>query len=121
MTETLTDRPAYREPWTHGAYAYPQADTIDAAAHGVRRKRKPLTVHVAHSGLTGRACDRCGNALDAPYPVNADDPPDQWHTDRGGYAYVDIDPHTGRYTIRHYYCAWTSTLAAVHKFADYIR
>ena len=41
-TTATTTRPAYRQPWTHGAKAYPQADTFDALRDGTKRKRKSL-------------------------------------------------------------------------------
>jgi hypothetical protein len=106
-------RPAYREPWHDGAYAYPQADTLAALVDGTRRKRRPLTVHVAHAACEGLTCAGCGYPLDAPYPVNPGDETDEWRTDDGGYAYVDVNPARGTFTARHYYCAWGSTMRDV--------
>ena len=116
----MTTTPAYREPWQHGAKAYPQADSLAAMVAGTKRKRKPLTVHVAHGGLVGETCAHCGQAFDAAYPVNEGDPKDRWVTDKGGYAYVDYDPRTKRAVARHYYCAWAGTMKKVLDMADYI-
>ena len=110
MSDTL---PAYREPWQHGAYAYPQADTIDAMWEGVRRKRKPLTVHVSHEAIGSHPCAACGEPLAGPYPVNPGDPPDEWRTDTIGYAYVDVKPRERVAVPMHYYCAWGVTMRAV--------
>jgi hypothetical protein len=104
---------SYREPWTSGAKAYPQADTMDDLWEGVRRKRKPLTVHVRHTGLAGIPCAGCGLPLDGPYAVNAGEP--ATHVDRLGYAYVDVKPRTGTAIARHYYCAWGAVMADVMK------
>lgn len=107
LTET---RPAYRKPWTHGAKAYPQADSLDAMVAGTKRARNPLTVHVAWSGLTDVKCACCGGALDEAYcaPGMSTDV-----VDSTGYAYVDYDPRTKRAVVRHYYCAWAGTMTEV--------
>jgi hypothetical protein len=107
-------RPAYRAPWTHGAKAYPEADTLDAMWQGVARKRSPLTVHVAHAGLVGQCCAGCGLPFDAPYPVSPHQP-DELTVDRLGYAYVDVSPRKGEAVARHYYCAWGAVMADVMK------
>lgn len=112
MTAVAT-RPAYRQPWNHGAKSYPEADSLDAMWIGIKGKRKPLTVHVAHAGLTGRVCAGCGVAFDAPYPINAGTSMETMVEDRGGYAYVDVDPKKGTAVARHYYCAWGSLMAEV--------
>lgn len=102
---------SYRPPWTAGAKAYPQADTMADVWEGVRRKRNRLTVHVAHAGLKGVMCAGCGHALDGPYPVNDGEEPT--HVDRLGYAYVDVNPRAGTALARHYYCAWGAVMANV--------
>ena len=110
MTTTLA-RPAYRQPWQHGAYAYPQADTLAALAAGVKRKRKPLTVHVAHSGVGTLPCAACGLPLGGPYRVNVGDDPTT--VDSTGYAYGDVSPKRGTVVLRHYYCAWGALMERV--------
>lgn len=106
----MTTRPAYRKPWTHGAKAYPQADSLAAMVDGTKRCRKPLTVHVAHAGLVGEKCAGCGGAFDADYTA-----PGMTGTTRDelGYAYVDYDPRTKRAVARHYYCAWAGVMDQV--------
>lgn len=90
---------AYREPWTNGAYAYPQADTLAALWQGVARKRKPLTVHVRHEGLAGliHCCDLAhaedvaslgGILLDANFNLMARTP---FQKTTGYYAPVERD------------------------------
>lgn len=103
----------YREPWTGGAAAYPEADTLDALWAGVARKRRPLIVHVRHTGLPEVPCARCGIHLDKPYPVNPGDT--DLVTDERGFAYVDVDPTKGEAIPRHYYCAWGATMSEVLK------
>jgi len=105
-------RPAFRKPWTHGAKAYAQADTLAAMIEGMKRCRKPDTVHVAHAGLVGVTCACCGLPLDSPYPVSPTQP-DSIVQDDLGYAYVDYNPRTKRAVVRHYYCAWAGTIQEV--------
>lgn len=120
MSATV-NRPGYREPWTHGAYAYPQADTLKDMWDGVRRKRKPLTVHVSHESIGDTPCAACGHPLSGPYPVNPGDPPDKWTTDTTGYAYLDVDPRARIAVARHYYCAWGATMARVLELGRILR
>lgn len=103
----------YREPWTGGAKAYPEADTIAALWAGTARKRKPLTVHVAHAALAGVPCAGCGQPLDGPYVLNAGE--ERTVRDELGYAYVDVNPRAGTATAHHYYCAWGRTMTEVMK------
>jgi hypothetical protein len=56
--------------------------------------------------------------LNKPYPVNKDDKPEDWTTDT--YAYFDVYPKSRNIVGRHYYCAWSSTLAQVYKLAAHI-
>ena len=119
MTATAT-RPAFRKPWEHGAKAYPQADSLTAMVEGMKRRRNPDTVHVAHEGLVGETCAHCGKAFDAAYPANAGAPENAWVKDEGGYAYVDYDPRTKKAVARHYYCAWQGTMKNILDLRDLI-
>lgn len=107
-------RPAFRKPWEHGAKAYHEADSLAAIEGGMKRKRVPFTVLIHHEthALDGVACHACGEDLAGPYEVS------------GGkadtYAMVDVSPKNKTVVIRHYYCAWTSTMNAVHKLHEVI-
>lgn len=118
MTATAT-RPAYREPWRHGAKAYPEADTLEAMWHGVRRKRNRLTVHVSHDAIGHLPCASCGRPLGGEYELN----PGQgdMRTDTLGYAYVDVDPRRKVAAARHYYCAWGATMDMVLRLGRALR
>lgn len=110
MTATAT-RPAYRAPWTHGAKAYPEADSLDAMWNGIKRKRKALTVHVSHDAVGDLPCACCGRPLGGEYPLNPGEP--KMVIDRLGYAYCDVNPRTKVARLCHYYCAWGMTLSQV--------
>lgn len=103
----MTVATAYREPWTNGAKAYPEADSMADLWRGVRRKRSPLTVLVSHDTIGREPCAHCGIALADPYAVHPGEPPT--HTDSLPYAWVDVDPRKRVAVARHYYCAWAST------------
>jgi len=103
-----TNTPAYRAPWTHGAKAYPEADTFEALAAGIARKRKPLTVLVSHDACGDMPCAACGRALGGEYEVNPG--AGDLRTDTLGRAYFDCNPRTGIAVGRHYYCAWGATM-----------
>jgi len=112
----LTTRPSFRKPWQHGAKAYHEADSLEALAKGVRRKRNPLTVLIPHAthALDGTPCAACGLDLAGPYAVNPGDEPTT--TDR--HCYADVDPKRGTVALRHYYCAWGHTMNQVLKLRD---
>jgi hypothetical protein len=107
-----TTRPAFRKPWTHGAKAYHEADSLAAIRDGLGRLRKPLTVLIHHErgALAGVPCAACGKALDGPYLDDSD------HVDR--YAMVDVDPRSKTYVTRHYYCAWGAVMNKVMKLRE---
>lgn len=109
-------RPAFRKPWEHGAKAYHEADNLAAIETGMKRKRSPFTVLIHHSthALDGVACHACGEDLDKAYTINGGD--DSVGPDT--YAMVDVDPKSKTVKLRHYYCAWTTTLAQVVKLRE---
>lgn len=108
-------RPAFRAPWTAGAKAYPQADTIAALADGMRRRRKPLTVHVAMAAVADQPCACCGLPMSGEYEVNRGE--GDMHRD-DEWAYADCDPRSKTFVLRHYYCAWGILLGDVMKLAQ---
>lgn len=109
MQET-NNRPAFRKPWTHGAKAYPEADTFAALAEGAKRKRKAFLVHMPNDGEAGlRPCAVCGIALRDPYAVNAGEAPSKTDT----YSTWDYNPRTRRAVGMHYYCSWSALMRAV--------
>ena len=113
MTTATKERPAYREPWHYGAKAYPEADSLEAMWEGVKRKRKPLTVHVSHDAIGDMPCAACGRPLGGEYEVNPGC--GDMTRDKLGYAYVDVDPRRKIARACHYYCAWGITMQAVLK------
>jgi hypothetical protein len=116
MTETKT-RPAYREPWTHGAKGYAEADTLEALAEGMKRKRKLQTVHLNNETLGHIPCACCGIPVGDPYPVNAGDTTlrtDKWAT--GKYI-----PRTKGLIAMHYYCSWGSLMADIFQLGRTLR
>lgn len=107
-------RPAFRKPWTHGAKAYPEADTFEALKESMKRKRKPYLVHMTNAGEAGeKPCASCGVPLREPYQVDPDSPKTRvddnstWH----------VDPRSKRAYGQHYYCSWGSLMGRLMKSA----
>lgn len=113
---TTTTRPGYRNPWEHGAKAYPEADTPEALREGAKRKRKPLMVHLAHEGFGHLPCATCGIALRDPYAANQDGP--KVHTDQWGTGHYN--PRTKVLIVQHYYCSWSTLMGKVIALGRYI-
>jgi hypothetical protein len=101
-----TKTAGFRKPWTDGAKAYHEADTLDAMWAGIKRMRKPLTVHVSHDALHGVVCAGCGHDVTGPNPDGKID---------NGHAYVDADPKTRSALAYHYVCAWGATMNKVYE------
>jgi hypothetical protein len=104
-------RPAYREPWKHGAKAYAEADTPEALREGMKRKRNMQYVHLNHEGFGHMPCAKCGIAVGDPYPVNEGDTclrTDTWAT--GKYY-----PSKKALVAMHYYCSWGALLEDVFR------
>lgn len=102
-------RPAYRNPWQHGAKAYPEADTLEALREGAKRKRKTFMVHLSHAGFGHYECAKCGIPLGDPYPANKGDSnlvTDKWGT--GHYS-----PKRKDLVVMHYYCSWGALMNQV--------
>ena len=101
-TTATTTRPAYRQPWTHGAKAYPQADTFDALRDGTKRKRKSLIVHMPNSGEAGDVlCATCGVALREKCPTSQLDKLDE-------RSIWTVSPRSKTAYGQHYFCSWSS-------------
>lgn len=96
--------PGFRKPWSEGARAYHEADTLADALEGFKRART-----VKSFILTGTTddppCAGCGAPL-------SDDP-----ARLAGYRgnRCTYHPRTRGIEARHYTCAWGSTLEAVAK------
>lgn len=100
----------YRKPWTNGAKAYPEADTLADVVESMKRKRKSYTILVSHEGVAGMPCAACGYPLDGEYPLNPGEPK---MVRDNGRAYCDVNPTRKTAVIRHYYCAWGHTMKMV--------
>ena len=99
----------YREPWTGGAKAYPEADTPEALIEGAKRKRKTFMVHLSHEGFGDMPCAKCGIPVGDPYPVNEGDT--VLHTDK--WATGNYNPKNKSLAVAHYYCSWAMLMNAV--------
>lgn len=119
--------PQFRAPWTHGAAAYFEADTFDAAREGFKRKRKPVLFHMPNTGEAGdKPCVHCGGLLREPARAvtrahgngvrseqDAAKTPDKWSS----WYY---DPKSKSIVGgRHYICSWSSLLGALHSSTRY--
>jgi len=116
MTDTKT-RPAFRAPWTYGAKGYAQADTLEALAIGMKRKRNVQIVRLNNETLGHLQCACCGIALADPYPVNPGDTKtttDEWGT--GKYF-----PSTKKLVVMHYYCSWGALMTDIFKLGRAMR
>jgi hypothetical protein len=115
---TLTQqRPAFREAWKYGAKGYAEADTLEALAEGMKRKRKMQIVHLNHSGFGHIPCSCCGIPVGDPYPVNEGDTnlrTDKWAT--GKYF-----PSQKKLVVMHYYCSWGALINEVFKLGRAIQ
>lgn len=111
----MSDRPAFRKPWTHGAKAYIEADTFEALREGMKRKRKVDLVHMPNDGEAGdMPCASCGVKLRDPYAVNEGGVPSQVDT----YStWTWIPSRKGAYG-QHYYCSWGSLMKDLFDLAD---
>lgn len=109
-TNTVT-RPAFRKPWTNGAYAYFEADTFAAAREGFKRKRKSLIFHMSNDGEAGdRKCVTCGGTLrEASLLPGSSGSPDRWST----WTYSPERKAVGN--GQHYVCSWQSLLNRIFK------
>lgn len=94
----------FRKPWTGGAKAYHEADTLADALEGFRRART-----VKHFILTGTTddppCAGCGRPLS--------DDPAEIESYRGNRC--EYLPRTKEIVAYHYVCGWDATLTAIAK------
>lgn len=109
MTTTQNRVAGYREPWTGGAKAYPEADTPSALVEGAKRKRNTFLVHLSHDGFGDMECAVCGRKAGDPYPANEGDT--ELVTDR--YATGKYHPRTRTLVVMHYYCSWRALMLDV--------
>ena len=99
-------RPAYRAPWSHGAYAYDEADTFAALAEGMKRKRKSRIVHMTNEGEAGDyPCVACGIPLREVGPGS--NKPDVHST------WTWSVKHKAATRGMHYTCSWGALFAAL--------
>lgn len=113
-TTTRAPRPARRTssvrgfylPWTQGARAYPEADSLAAARKGLARRRKDATIILRDKAVaSGRiACSCCGE------PITAET------GNRTEYL-----ARTKALRPMHYSCAWGQTLQEVENLAMRMR
>lgn len=108
----LTTKPAYREPWQHGAKAYPEADNLEALREGTKRKRKHLMVHLAHEGFGHLPCASCGIPIGDKYGDHLN------HQDKWGTGHYF--PKTKRLVVQHYYCSWGTLMNEVIRLGRFI-
>lgn len=103
-------RPGFREPWTHGAKAYTQADTFAALREGMKRKRNSRIIHMPNSGEAGdMPCASCGIKLKDPYAVNKGGPLEKTDT----YSTWHYSPKSKSGYGQHYYCSWGSLMEKI--------
>jgi hypothetical protein len=122
MPHTASTVPGYRNPWTQGAYAYPEADTFAAAKEGMKRKRKPVMFHMPNTGEAGnKTCVTCGAKLkdlpdmeNAPFETSGGNPtPDKWST-------WNYDPKTKSVVGgQHYGCSWGALLTRISQIRSF--
>lgn len=105
----MTERPDFREPWTHGARAYREADTMEALERGMRRKRNIDTVLMPMEAVGHLDCMYCGGKLGEPYEVNKGQ--GDLTTDQTGR--VEYHPRKKEARPYHYYCGWGATMKSV--------
>jgi len=115
MTTTEGDRmtkPGYRAPWTHGAYAYAQADTFADFREGMKRKRIQQHVMMPNTGEAGdKPCSLCGIALRDAYPHNKDTAMEFYRADeQSTWVYT---PKTKTVVGMHYGCSWGALFSAI--------
>jgi len=111
MTTTEVTRPAFRKPWTFGAYAYVEADTFAAAREGFKRVRKTKIFHMGNDGEAGdRACVTCGGVLREPSLLpGSSGSLDRWST----WTYSPTHKAVGN--GQHYICSWQSLMNRIFK------
>lgn len=103
----VTERPAFRKPWTYGAKAYIEADTFEALREGMKRMRKTKLVRMPNTGEAGdKPCASCGVLLKEPYAVNPGEEPSR--TDES--STWTWNPRTKKAYGQHYYCSWGSLM-----------
>lgn len=100
----------YRKPWTEGAHAYPEVDSVKGVEQSMYRKRNGFTA-ITRQGkpLYERGkCAVCGGPLKGLYTAggSAVSKPDS-------YAFVDVSPKARTYVLKHYYCAWQMTMEGI--------
>lgn len=106
----MTERPAFRKPWTHGAKAYYEADTFDALREGMKRMRKSRLIHMTNAGEAGdMPCASCGVLLKEPYAVNEGEEPSKVDT----YSTWKWIPKRGVVGGQHYYCSWGTLMTRI--------
>lgn len=94
---------AFRKPWTDGARAYHEADTVEAAIEGFKRVRTVKDFILTNGGAADLTCAGCGEGFD-------------------GDAYAEYHPRTKTVTdVRHYVCRWTDTLQRVEDLGRAMR
>jgi hypothetical protein len=105
-------RPGFRAPWTHGAYAYAQADTFADFREGMKRKRKQQWVMMPNDGEAGdRPCSLCGVALRDPYVRNEGMSSEFYKADeQSTWIYY---PSTKTAVGMHYGCSWGAIFNAI--------
>lgn len=111
--------PAFRQPWTNGAHAYPEADTFEAAREGFKRRRKDVIFHMSNTGEAGQqTCLHCGVLLSEPADANrggfqrtgdTEPKPDKWST----WTYLAKQKGIGG--GMHYACSWSNLLHQIAK------
>lgn len=126
MAQTISPVEGFRNPWTQGAYAYPEADTFAAALAGFKRKRKNVIFHMPNTGEAGeRTCVVCHGPLNAVPLVRevsegrttirtgqTNTSPDKWST----WDYDAAGKRVGN--GRHYTCSWNALMLTIFTTYD---
>lgn len=96
----------YRKPWTGGAKAYPEIDSLADLEAACYRKRNRFMLHIPRGDaeVDASPCVTCGLRLDEPAPGSKS--PDRWTTGT-------VAPKARRIALQHYACSWQTLLTDV--------
>lgn len=97
---------AYRKPWTGGAKAYPEIDSLADLPAATYRKRNTFIAHIPRGDAEVDAlpCATCSQPLGGP--AEGSDKVDRWTT-------ITISPRAKRYVLQHYVCSWQTLMTDI--------
>jgi hypothetical protein len=113
--------PEFRDKWTHGAHAYPEADTFAAAKEGFKRRRKDVIFHMTNDGEPGDVeCLFCNGKLREPALAASKDMGNDTTVESPASTRADLHS-TWSYNAKgkfvyggmHYVCSWSNLLGKI--------